>query len=213
MKEVIPIFPLQIVAFPGELISLHIFEPRYKQLIQHCKEKGITFGLTPSLDGEVQSYGTELRLDEIVTEYSDGRFDIRCTGLKCYKQLQFFRELDSNLYPGGEIISIDLNTSGEIALNSIILSHLERLYHLMNIDKPLPDVEVDGLSYKIGHHLGLARLQECELLSIPMEIDRQKYIIAHLESFIPTVIEQEEMRRKIQMNGHFRNLPGQMPLG
>ena len=45
MARMLPLFPLQIVVFPGEDLNLHIFEPRYKELIGECKDKGIHFGI------------------------------------------------------------------------------------------------------------------------------------------------------------------------
>ena len=54
----LPLFPLRLVAFPGEDLNLHIFEPRYKELIQECDEKGITFGLPPFIDDKMQTFGT-----------------------------------------------------------------------------------------------------------------------------------------------------------
>ena len=61
----LPLFPLQLVVYPGEKLNLHIFEPRYKQLIQECQEQGTTFGIPAFIDSEIMSIGTEIELLKI----------------------------------------------------------------------------------------------------------------------------------------------------
>lgn len=62
----IPVFPLPVVVFPDEEIRLHIFEQRYKQLIQDCSDTGLVFAILPIVDDRIQEYGTLVRLKEIV---------------------------------------------------------------------------------------------------------------------------------------------------
>ena len=62
MTDFLPLFPLKLVAFPGEELNLHIFEPRYKQLIRECEQNGTTFGIPTFLDNKVLDFGTEIEL-------------------------------------------------------------------------------------------------------------------------------------------------------
>ncbi len=63
----LPLFPLQSIFFPGETVPLHIFEPRYKQLINDCKNEAITFGIPVFINNGMQ-YGVEVQLVEVVTK-------------------------------------------------------------------------------------------------------------------------------------------------
>ena len=158
------------------------------------------------MDNKLISFGTELHLNEIVHEYPDGKFDIRCKGHQTYKQGLFYRTMNNKAYPGGIIERMPLKLEGSIKMNESIISLLARLYEHMKIKKVLPNKMDNGLSFSIGHHIGLNQDQECVLLSLATEQKRQKMILHHLQKFVPTVIEQDELRKRIMMNGHFRNL-------
>ena len=84
MSKFLPLFPLQLVVFPGEKLKLHIFEPRYKQLVGECRDEKMTFGLPAFFDGRVAEYGTEMRLLTIFKTYDDGRMDIMTEGVAAF---------------------------------------------------------------------------------------------------------------------------------
>ena len=69
MTNFIPIFPLDIVVYPGEDLNLHIFEPRYRQLIADSLENKKPFGIPVVINNEVKEYGTLVQLTEIVKTY------------------------------------------------------------------------------------------------------------------------------------------------
>jgi hypothetical protein len=95
---------------------------------------------------------------------------------------------------------------GDFVSYERILEYLGELYRIMNITKPLPVHTPDFNTYQIAHLVGFSLEQEYELLCIPEEFRRQDYMIAHLEQLLPTAREMEELRKKIQMNGHFKNI-------
>ncbi len=70
--EILPFFPLSIFLFPGEDIPLHIFEPRYKQLVNDARTQGITFAIPFLINKEMQEFGCEVRLKDVVAEKEDG---------------------------------------------------------------------------------------------------------------------------------------------
>jgi len=57
MTRFLPLFPLSLVVFPGEYLNLHIFELRYRQLINECDEEGMTFGIPPAFENKLASFG------------------------------------------------------------------------------------------------------------------------------------------------------------
>ena len=85
MTNFIPLFPLGIVVFPGELLNLHIFEPRYRQLIQECHEEGRSFGIPAVIGNRVQETGTLVQLEEVVKTYEAGQYDASSAALFLFK--------------------------------------------------------------------------------------------------------------------------------
>ena len=65
MTNFIPIFPLGIVVYPGEHLNLHIFEPRYKQLINECHEQKKSFGIPTVIEKKIQDFGSLVQITEI----------------------------------------------------------------------------------------------------------------------------------------------------
>ena len=82
MINFIPIFPLGIVVYPGEELNLHIFEPRYKQLINECYQEKKLFGIPSVIDDQLQDYGTLMQIMEITTVHDNGELDIKTQGDK-----------------------------------------------------------------------------------------------------------------------------------
>ncbi|WP_235297020.1 LON peptidase substrate-binding domain-containing protein [Portibacter marinus] len=202
----IPVFPLQLVIFPDEVINLHIFEPRYKQMMNEAEANGTHFGVPTYIDKEDLTYGTEARLKEVVKKYPDGKLDIRIQGVKVFKVENFIPRMNSRLYSGADITYLDIDRKKDISKNEKIIGLLANLYQYLKMHKPLPSSAEAFDSYRIGHYIGLALRDELKLLSIPKETDRQDFIIQHLENIIPVLREMNALEKKVQMNGHFRNI-------
>jgi ATP-dependent Lon protease len=202
----LPLFPLGLVAFPDEKLNLHIFEPRYKQLVMECHAEDKTFGIPPVIDSKPISIGTEMRIVDISHIYADGKMDIKSVGVNKFYLNEFHAIADEKLYPEGEVdIIVDKNAT-DIILQSRVVNLIEQLYTIMKMDIPVPIVSNDFRIYTIAHKIGLNMEQEIELLKIHSEIGRLEYVENHLVDFIPVVLEMENLRKKIQMNGHFKNV-------
>ncbi|MEM1326252.1 MAG: LON peptidase substrate-binding domain-containing protein [Bacteroidota bacterium] len=205
MSKILPLFPLQLVAFPEEDLNLHIFEPRYRELIKDCKEEGITFGIPPYIDRRVMEYGTELELVEIVKQYDDGKLDVRTRGVGVFQMEEFYSRAPEKLYAGAKMKRVPYDTESDIVTSTRIVERIEELFELMKINKPIPD-PADLRTFKMGHHVGLSTEQEYELLTIHNEMDRQDFMLDHLNQLIPMVREMERLRERVQMNGHFKDV-------
>ncbi len=207
MSTMLPLFPLQLVVFPEERLNLHIFEPRYKQLIHECETEGITFGIPAFIDGKVMDVGTEVKLLKVERRYPNGELDIRTQGMGIFRINNFFRTAPGKLYAAAEIERLNVKSeSGNYSLAEQILELIRELFTLLNVPKELPKHAADFYTYDWAHHVGLTLEQEYELLCIQHETDRQHYLQKHLERILPRVREVEEIRRKAMMNGHFKNI-------
>lgn len=100
---ILPYFPLSIFLFPGEDIPLHIFEPRYKQLIKDARTLGITFAIPYVIDQDIQEFGCEVRLKEVVAEKPGGRMVIVVECLSLVEILTYHEKLEGKLYAGGSV--------------------------------------------------------------------------------------------------------------
>ena len=100
MTNFVPIFPLGIVVFPGEQLNLHIFEPRYKQLINECQNEKKLFGIPSVIDNRMQDYGTLMSITEITTVYDNGELDIKTRGSQVFRVLEVIKEIPEKLYSG-----------------------------------------------------------------------------------------------------------------
>ncbi|HMP93454.1 MAG TPA: LON peptidase substrate-binding domain-containing protein, partial [Phnomibacter sp.] len=137
MTNFIPIFPLGIIVYPGNTLNLHIFEPRYKQLITDCYGENKPFGIPTVLEEQVREFGTLVRITAIKEVYEDGRMDISTEGLTVFRILQTMPEVPDKLYAGA-IVNYPPNEEG-LLQNSIqpVLKGIRDLHRLLRIDKPL----------------------------------------------------------------------------
>jgi uncharacterized protein len=206
MTNFIPIFPLNIVAYPNEPLNLHIFEPRYKQLIKDCLADKKPFGIPFVPDKRIEEHGCLMEIVEVVKEYESGEMDIRTKGLQVFRILEVIKELPDKLYCGAIVTYPDNQLhQGDTQMAQLILSEVKRMYALLNVDKKFPE-DVTSISYEIAHFVGLSKEQEYELMSIFTEIQRLEYLRRHLNKILPVIQELEEVKARIQRNGHFRNL-------
>ena len=101
--EILPYFPLSVFLFPGEDMPLHIFEPRYKQLIDEARTLGITFAIPFVIDREIQEFGCEVRLKDTVAEKEDGNMVIVVESIAIVEISSYNKQLEGKLYAGGTI--------------------------------------------------------------------------------------------------------------
>jgi len=208
MTNFIPIFPLSIVVYPGEDLNLHIFEPKYKQLIKECFDQKKPFGMPVVIDDKVNEMGTLLEILEISKTYDTGEMDIKTRGQKVFRVLEFINEIPDKLYSGA-IVSYPANSGhGKKLLMSKVIVALKELHKLLKVNKPFPKEEEELSSYDLAHHAGLTLHEEYEFLSLTSELHRQEYLKRHLAKVLPVVAEMELLKEKIKLNGHFKNIKG-----
>ena len=207
MSRFLPIFPLNLVVFPGEKLNLHIFEKRYRQLIQDCETKGLTFGIPPFIDEKMQETGTELKLLSIERIYDDGKMDVKTEGIGLFDVQEFQRKVEDKLYSGAIVVNRNFSENGGAVENKkLIFERIKELFKFMNIHKSIPGEYDYILTFRLAQHVGFNVYQKYEMLQIESETARQAFMIDHLNELLPVVKEMELLRQRIQMNGHFKNI-------
>lgn len=210
MTNFIPIFPLSIVVYPGEQLNLHIFEPGYRQLINDCLENKKQFGIPSVINNEVAEMGTCMEIIEVSHRYEDGKMDIKTQGLSVFKILEIVKELPDKLYSGAIVNYPDNSLSdGNPELMRKIVSGIREIHKRLHISKKKfmrPDNEL--LCYDVAHHAGMAIGEEYVLLQLYSELQRQEYLKRHINKLLPVLAEMTALKKRIKLNGHFKNLGG-----
>lgn len=208
MTNFIPIFPLGIVIYPGESLNLHIFEPRYKQLVNECSTQKKQFGIPTVIDNRLQDYGSLVELVEISKVYDNGEMDIKTMGSRIFRILEVIKEIPDKLYSGAIVNYPETKEEGNRELMRKVVNSIRELHKLLKVDKDFQKKDEELKAYDVAHHVGLSLQEEYEMLHLLDERQRQEYLKRHLTKVIPLVAEMEQLKGKIKLNGHFKNLPG-----
>jgi uncharacterized protein len=206
LTNFIPIFPLGIVVFPGEQLNLHIFEPRYKQLITECYGENKPFGIPVVVDEKVKEHGTLVRIEAIKEVYADGKMDIVTRGEKVFRMLELIKEIPEKLFSGAIVAYPDNEIRSASRQMANIIASIQELHRLLKIEKKFPKPDEELISYDLAHHAGLTLEQELELLQLMREDQRQEYLKRHLQQVLPIINEMETLKERVKLNGHFREL-------
>ena len=150
----IPLFPLNMVVLPFEQVPLHIFEPRYKKMIDESLKNNTPFGIVSKNNGSVDSVGCSLKVTKIIKRYESGEYDLIATGDKCFQVIE--RSKINDLWVG----NIEYMKTPEIEDKNILKSvqnkYLEWLIKLKNeknfellMDKDISFQFLTGISLPI----------------------------------------------------------------
>lgn len=208
MTNFVPIFPLGIVVYPGESLNLHIFEPRYKQLIAACYKEKKSFGIVAVLNERLQDYGTLVRITNVSAVQENGEMDIKTEGDKVFRILEVIKEIPDKLYSGAIVTYPTNYNSGSAEVMRRVIKSIKELHRLLNVEKDFKKKEEELNSYEVAHHVGMSLQEEYELLNLMHERQRQEFLKRHLTKVIPLVAQMETLKEKIKLNGHFKNLYG-----
>lgn len=202
----LPLFPLNLVLYPGEHLSLHVFEERYKDLAAYCLEHDVPFGIVREEDDEWADVGTTVRIDRVLKRYEDGRMDIRVQGDERFR-LESVHDRFS-YYTADVTLIEDEETTLDLDLKErVITLHMKLLELAGRTIRPTLYEDVDRLSFVLAQNSALEDSQKQDVLESTTEHDRICYLIRHFEFLIPRLEEQEGVRRRIRSNGHFKNFP------
>ena len=206
MTNYIPIFPLGMVAYPGENVNLHIFEPRYIQLINNIQSGAGLFGIPPVINGQLQEYGTCMELLSIEKTYENGEMDIKTRGVMVYRTLEIIETVPDKLYMGAIVHYPNNNVNGLPQKQARIVQSLRQLHVLTGIVKNYnkPDNELN--CYDIAHHAALNINDEYALLCLLREDQRQEFLERHFKQLLPHLVDLDQLKNRIQRNGHYRKI-------
>jgi len=206
MTNFIPIFPLGIVVYPDEQLNLHIFEPRYKQLITECITDKKPFGIPAVIDKKVSEFGTLVEVLSVEKKYDNGELDIKTRGIRVFRILEVIRELPNKLYAGAIVNYPENEERSNVLLRKQVLLAVRELHQILQVNKSFGRADEQLRAYDLAHHAGLSLQEEYEVLHLFKELQRLEYLKRHLLKVIPLMTEMERLKDRVKLNGHFRDL-------
>lgn len=208
MTNFIPIFPLGIVVYPGEKLNLHIFEPRYKQLINECYHQKKLFGIPSVINNKLKEFGSLVEITELTKIYDNGEMDIKTKGIRAFRILELIKEVPDKLYSGAIVSYPETYEQGSPEIMRRLMASIRELHRLLNVTKDFKKEDSSLTVYEVAHHLGFSIEEEYELLQLHDERQRQEYLKRHLANAIKLIKGMEQLKEKIKLNGHFKDLKG-----
>jgi ATP-dependent Lon protease len=198
----IPLFPLDIVLFPGQAVPLHIFEPRYREMTRHCIDAQSPFGIIYIHKEKLARMGCSAMIVKILKEYDDGRSDILTAGQNAFQLVRTYREKS---YLEGDVEYLEEDFTAVDPAVSARLEELCNQCHLILYGEDAPRFETEGgisLAYHVASELPVEANTRQTLLEIRSEAERQARLVAHLTEWYPQLQRRERVRGKAAGNGH-----------
>ena len=144
----IPMFPLAIFPLPGEIVPLHIFEPRYIQLLEDAESRDISFGIYFNHTSNTSKMGSLVKLESVIKRYPGGESDIivKCNDL--FEMITMFRTYHDKLYPGGEVNfwNVDFKEKVSETLHKEFIAYLA----LLKIKRHSEESSVFGIANELN---------------------------------------------------------------
>jgi len=201
----IPIFPLNLVVFPDSKYPLHIFEERYKILIEKCLREKTGFGIVASFERKISDVGVYVIIDSVIKVYDNGESDIIVAGL------ERFLINSTSTHPDGYYIAevekySDIESTYDERLFESLRNEFEEIVELANYNLEVSfwnNLHITkNKSYKIAEKSGLSIDQQQELLILRKESQRLNYLIDYFTTIKNKVSNAESLKRIIMNDGY-----------
>jgi Lon protease-like protein len=194
------LFPLAIVLVPTERIPLHIFEPRYRELIEECVENDTDFGLVLATgDGAVHEIGTRAAVLEVIEALDDGRMNIVVEGRERFRLLEL---TSGRVFTTGLVEPvIDDDDPPASADVERALEVFHELAETSESEVDVPEPDVPQLDFELAARVDFAVDSKQELLAMTSPKLRMQRLAVLLEAALEAVQLEQTMRERAAQNG------------
>jgi Lon protease-like protein len=196
----LPLFPLELVLLPGTPLPLHIFEPRYKEMIRECISTEAPFGVVRAFEEGIAEVGCTAEIITVTKEYPDGRMDLICEGRKRFEVIEVNRDR-SFLQAEVLIVPDDPEAAAQEERVKAVQLHLEIL-SLAGAVQDLSAADQNQLSFYLAGSLPLDLDFKQKLLAMRSEAQRIQAVAAYLETILPQLKRAARARQTAGGNGH-----------
>jgi Lon protease-like protein len=198
--SLLPIFPLELVLFPGAPLPLHIFEPRYREMITECMQQKKPFGLVRAKENAVAEVGCSAMVLTITKQYEDGRMDVETRGKQRFAIVELnhdrpFLQAEVNWFDDDEpALPTAEETETAIELHE---QFLEVLGQAAEVDRQnLP------ISFELARELPVDLDFKQTILEMKSEAERIETLVDYYRAAIPKLEKNLRAREKASSNGH-----------
>ena len=187
MIERIPLFPLELVLFPNAPLPLHIFEPRYKEMIGYCLTNNREFGMTcafPGNGGSIARVGCTARITAVLNMYDDGRLDILTEGVRRFR---IRHTVESQSYREADVEWLEESLDAEAADRARVIDLHNQLLLLAFEDGSAVDLRApdsDHLAFALAHMLPFDLGVKQAILESPSEKYRLEALASAYEQLL-----------------------------
>jgi Lon protease-like protein len=200
VSVLVPLFPLDVVLFPGSPLPLHIFEPRYKEMVGECLDEKKVFGIVRLEEDKLAEVGCTAEILAVTKKYDDGRMDIVTEGRERFEilevnedrsflqgQVKYFEDAPEITPPG--------DAKRLISLHNEILT-------LVGAEPATPDPDDPHLTFTLAASLPLDLDFKQMLLGVRSETERTASLLKYYEAMVPSLRRAITTRKKAGGNGH-----------
>jgi len=186
-------FPLTIFPLPGEMVPLHIFEPRYRQLLDDAETKDISFGIYFNHALNSEKFGALVKLESIIKRYPSGESDIivKCTDLFVMDTL--YRTFRDKLYPGGDVTM--MNTDMHVSTSVKLVEKYKEYAAHMNITPSTKNISI----YHIANDLSMDFESKLKFVSAADE-RKESFLFNQLTYHHQLLLQAEKSKDVFHLN-------------
>jgi Lon protease-like protein len=200
LDALIPLFPLDVVLLPGAPLPLHIFEPRYKEMIGECRAQHQPFGVIRAVEQSLAEVGCTAEIVTVVKEYEDGRLDLVTEGRRRFELLRVNEERS---FLRGEIVLIEDEAGAATQHNRSRAIELHaQLLGIAGAKQDLSAADMSMLSFSLAGSLPLELDFKQKLLALRSEPERLLLLVQYFETVIPNIQRAAQARQRAGGNGH-----------
>jgi Lon protease-like protein len=202
----IPLFPLNVVLLPGATLPLHIFEPRYRHMVQRCVEDKCEFGVLLALPKGIVRVGCTAQVTEVIKRYNDGRMDVLTVGRSPFRIVDL---VNGDGYVKDELLQgdVDFLDDRDHRTDTRTKNDLLQLYevcHTLVFDDYPRNIEGEAarpLSFVVASTLPIELMWKQQILELRSEADRQERLVGYLREWAPHLQKQEKSRARAGGSG------------
>jgi len=198
--QLIPLFPLDLVLLPGTPLPLHIFEPRYKEMIRSCLGEREHFGVIRASESGIVRVGCSAEIVDVVRTYPDGRMDILTMGRKRFS----VHEVDQDrAFLRGDVEWLEdepESPAGTTLVTEVLALHLQ-LLHMLGRDDDTTEDEGPWLSYRLANGLPIDLDFKQGMLEMRLESERLNSLLVFYRKAIPKLQAHKIGQKKSSTNG------------
>jgi len=196
-----PLFPIGVIVLPGEIQPLHIFEPRYKQLIRDMEASKGVFGIPYVVDGKICKYGSAVVLHKILAVSPTGEMDILVKGVNIFRLESMNEQMTEKLYGGGSVkILSQINTEPSDELRQKFEEYQHQLARINKLDAKQDLIPQNIHILNIAGQLPLELNEKYSFLKLENQEQREDFLLNKLNFLLVINQKLEEVGYRFYLN-------------